>query len=242
MFKKIAAASLGAIFSLSAQALVINIEFGGDVTEVQGDNSLSVGDAFFGSMSFDTSLARVTTGSNYAEYDSFDLGFVTSGFGHSHSPRPHYQSQDRIVAYNASTDNNPVPSLNNLDFLDVVDSHQSSETVFTNDGGIRTNRVRSTTSLSLTHLFEDFITPDLLQYGLDVDISDPDELGPSFGSSSYTYMQTIVFPTETQEFTLHNSFSFDVTSLRISTVPEPGSLGFILIGGIALGLRRTFLG
>jgi hypothetical protein len=210
---------------ISAVAAVINIEYSGYVTWLEGSGvGYQLGDSVSGSVQIDTSKSwgDLSPDADKARYDA--IGDPTL--------------VDSISA-------NPVDGYP-IDFIEIYnDSHLSYSGIFEDyiavvDGGLSSDSTGASffKSLQLYFIFQgvDWLTSDSIDH-LNIKSTDPVFIGPSFG--------VVVFSKSIQNasgefeyFTDVAGFAFDSINIKPANVNESGSLMLLLIGAFGLMLRR----
>ena len=221
MIKRSALLALAfACLPMFANANVVSLEYTGHVTFLNGDGyGKSLGDLVSGKLEIDLSKATYSelSAENVAKYHAIaSAGMIGDGTAGDTG------GWDFLEAYNGSHIN---WFGENEDFFQILNSTPS-----TLPGSV------DNLQITLTLKGFDWLT-DLSLNNLNINTSDASILGWSFGA-----LNRSVSGIDANGNTYFNSdaavFSLDSLKIVSTEVPEPGSIALLLIGSLALVLRR----
>jgi len=221
MIKRTALIALAlACLPMFATANIISLEYTGHVTTVSGAGyGNAIGDTVSGKMNIDLSKATtktLDTPTAVSYYSSSPDGLITNGASFDD-----WGGIDIVDIYNGS---HPNWLGETEDFFQILDTITANPDF--------SDYVQITVVLNSF----DWLT-DLSLSGANIDTNDPSILGWSFGAISRTVGTLEADGTYSWAFN-SDIFSLDSLKLVSTEVPEPGSIALLLIGGLALMLRR----
>jgi hypothetical protein len=214
MFLRLGSFALALVFSMSASASLVNIDYLAHITEVSGDGlGHNLGDQIVGHFVIDTSKAE---GDNLnSPTDSMLYGFTSSGLLQSNF------ASDQDNGY--------------LDFVTV-----SNDNFYSQDQ-LSLTKVLSTDGSTLDSLGIGFYflnldwIKDLALNDINIDFSDSGSLAYSDGAFARFDMMN--------SWLITDMARFDIDSVKIAsaTVPEPSPIFLFAFGVLALLIRRKMM-